>query len=127
MMRTQRPLNAEEYSELEALNAAVQAAIDARREWLDAKMRETSKLQVGDDIYDVQSGEKLGVVSGLYRYHAGRDDLYDTYVECDYQYETRPGCFGNTSSQGGRLFGTREDAAAHAKLLVAQLEAAPHE
>ncbi|OHU55932.1 hypothetical protein BKG83_17305 [Mycobacteroides chelonae] len=126
-MRTQRPLNADEHSELEALNAAVQAAIDARREWLDAKMRETSKLQVGDDIYDVQTGEKIGVVSGLYRYHAGRDDLYDTYVECDYQYETRPGCFGNTSSQGGRMFGTREDAAAHAKSLVAQLEAAPHE
>ncbi|SKM39433.1 Uncharacterised protein [Mycobacteroides abscessus subsp. massiliense] len=120
-MRTQRPLNAEEYSELEALNAAVQAAIDTRREWLDAKMRETLKLQVGDAIYDVQTGEKLGVVSGLYRYHAGRDDLYDTYVECDYQYETRPGCFGNTSSQGGRVFGTREDAAAHAKSLVAQL------
>lgn len=120
-MRTQRPLNADEHTELEALNAAVQGAIDARREWLDAKMRETSKLQAGDDIYDVQTGEKLGVVSGLYRYHAGRDDLYDTYVECDYQYETRPGCFGNTSSQGGRVFGTREDAAAHAKSLVAQL------
>ncbi|MFA4050929.1 MULTISPECIES: hypothetical protein [Mycobacteroides] len=101
-------MNADEHSELDALNAAVQAAIDARREWLDGKMRETSKLQVGDDIYDAQTGEKLGVVSGLYRYHAGRDDLYDTDVECDYQYETRPGCFDNTSRQVGRMFGTRE-------------------
>jgi len=126
-MRTQRPLNADEESELEALNVAVQAAIDSRREWLDAKMRETSKLQVGDEIYDVATGEKLGVVSRLYRYHTGRNDLYDTHVECDYQYETRPGCFGNTSSQSGRVFGTREDAAARAKSLVAQLDGAPYE
>ncbi|MFA4084314.1 hypothetical protein ONA92_21690 [Mycobacteroides salmoniphilum] len=121
-MRTQRPLNADEESELEALNASVQAAIDARREWLDAKMLETSKLKVGDDIYDVETGVKLGTVSRLYRYHSGRNDLYDTHVECDYEYESRPGCFGNSSTQVGRVvFGTHEDAVRDAESRVARL------
>lgn len=114
-MSTQRPLNDDEQSQLNALNAAVQAVIDARREWLDAKMHETSKLQVGDDIYDVHAGVNLGTVSKLYRYHTGRNDLFDTSAYCNYEYQTRPGCRDNTSRQMGRPFGTREDAAQHAK------------
>lgn len=110
-----RPLTDEERSELDALNEAVQEAIDARREWLDTKMHEVSALKVGDDIYDTRSGQKLGVVSKLYRYHADQNPLFDTHVSVNYQYETGSRCFSNTSSQIGVSFGTREDAARFAK------------
>ncbi|YCU34461.1 hypothetical protein ACRYGU_16590 [Mycobacteroides abscessus] len=120
-MSLQRRLNDDEKSQLEALTAAVQAALDARREWLDAKMHETSKLQVGDDIYDVETGVNLGAVTKLYRYHAGRNDLYDTSVECDYEYRTYGGYNDNTSRQSGRSFGTHEDAVEHAKSQVDRL------
>lgn len=121
MSANQIPLSDDESSQLEALNAAVQAAIGARRKWLDTKMLETSKLKVGDDIYDVQAGVKVGTVSRLYRYWAGRDDLYDTSVQCEYEYQTRPGCYDNTSRQTGRSFGTRADAVRYAELKLGSL------
>lgn len=120
-MRTQRPLTEDEKAELNSLNAAVTAAIEKRRAWLDAKMYETSRLKVGDDIYDLHSGRRLGRVSELYRYHTDRNDLYDTSVHCDYKYETGRLCFDNTSRQPGLSFGTRQDAVAHAEAHLAQL------
>jgi len=120
-MSTQRPLTDDEKGELAGLNAAVTAAIEARSAWLDAKMAECSRLQVGDDIYDLRSGVRLGKVSGLYRFWADRDDgIRDTSAHCDYEYETSPRCFDNTSRQM-RSFGTREDAISHAEARTARL------
>jgi hypothetical protein len=108
---SQRGLTEDENRELAALNDAVSAAIAARRTWLDAKMHECSDLQVGDDIYDLGSGSRLGRVSKLYRYWADRDDgIRDTSVSCNYEYETGRGCFDNTSRQSGRSFGTQDEA-----------------
>lgn len=122
MTDTQRRLTESEQAELDALNSAVAASIETRRAWLDAKMHETSHLQVGDDIYDVESGAKLGKVSRLYRYHTDRNDLYDTDAYCHYEYEVGRLTFDNTSRQSGRWFGTREDAARHAERRAAQLK-----
>lgn len=118
---TQRALNDDEQRELDALNAAVTAAVEARRDWLDAKMHETSRLQPGDDIYDTDSGRKLGRVSELYRYQTGRNDLLDTGHYCDYQYETGRLSFDNTSRQVGLSYGTREDAASLVSRLASLL------
>jgi hypothetical protein len=113
---TRRPLTEDEKNELADLTAAVTAAIEARRNWLDAKMHEISRLQVGDDIYDLDSGAKLGTVSELYRYWRDRDDgVRDTDAYCSYRYVTSPGCSDNTSRQVGRSFGTREDAIRYAE------------
>lgn len=109
-MSNTRPLTDEEQNELDALTAAITGAIEARRAWLDAKMQECSRLRVGDDIYDLDSGTKLGTVSELYRYWRDRNDLLDTSHYCDYRYGSN-----NTSSQPGRSFGTREDALARAE------------
>jgi hypothetical protein len=117
-----RPLTGEEQHELDALNAAVADAITARRNWLDAKIRETSQLQVGDDIYDVTSGQKVGRVTGLYRFWRDRDDgIRDDSHYCEYEYEVAPGCRDNTSRQSGRSFGTQEDALTRLEARVARL------
>lgn len=117
-----RPLSDADKAELENLNAALAAAIGARRDWLDVKMREYSELQVGDDIYDVRSGRKLGVVSQLYRYWRDRDDgVRDDSHYCDYKYETSPRCFDNTSRQVGVSFGTKEHARRRAEMRVKHL------
>lgn len=125
MSRTQRPLTEDEEQELAGLNAAVSAAIEARSLWLDAKMHECSQLQVGDDIYDLDKGRRLGKVSELYRFWRDRDEgVRDTYAYCDYKYETSPRCFDNTSRQVGLSFGTREDAARRAEMRTSQLRGA---
>lgn len=110
-MRYQRPLTDSEEWELADLNNAVSAAIAARREWLDAKMHETSRLKVGDDIYDLDMGVSVGTVTGLYRYWRDRDEgIRDTSVGCEYEYRTSARSRDNTSRQIGRRFGTRADA-----------------
>lgn len=123
-MSTQRPLTEDEKNELAGLTAVISAAIKARRVWLDAKMRECSRLQVGDEIYDLTSGIQVGKVSRLYRFWEDRDEgIRDTSVHCDYEYETSPRCRDNTSRQSGRSFGTREDAVRYAEMRTSQLRA----
>jgi hypothetical protein len=116
-----RRLTEDEERELSDLNAAVSAAIEARRAWLDVKMHECSRLQVGDEIYNVDRGTKLGTVVELYRYHTDRNDLLDTSVDCHYRYETAPRCFDNTSRQVGVSFGSREDALREAERRASRL------
>lgn len=118
---TQRKLTEAEKLEIDALNQAVTDAIEKRKKWLDAKMVETSRLKVGDDIYDIESGDKIGIVSGLYRYDDEENPLYDTSYRCDYEYEVRKNCFDNTSSQIGLLYGTKEDAARYHENMAAML------
>jgi hypothetical protein len=105
---TQRTLTACEQDTLDALNAHVKLAMDARRKWLDAKMLECSALKPGDEIFDIRTGRRLGVVRKLYRYHCQHHEgAFDTSVHCDYEYETSPNCFDNTSRQPGLLFGRK--------------------
>lgn len=122
-MMTQRALTEDEKAELSGLTEAITAAIEARRAWLDAKMAETSALQVGDDIYELVTGVKVGVVAGLYRYWQGRNDLLDDDHYCDYRYQTYGNCFDNTSRQSGRSFGTREQASRRADAAASRLRA----
>jgi len=119
----QRPLTEEEQAELSALNADVKAAIEKRRAWLDAKMAECSSLKVGDDIYDLNSVQRLGRVARLYRYWRDRDEgVRDNSLHCDYKFETSPNCYDNTSRYGGALsYGTREDAAKRAEMKAQML------
>jgi MoaA/NifB/PqqE/SkfB family radical SAM enzyme len=84
-------------------------------------MHETSRLQVGDDIYDLDKGIRVGTISELYRYWRDRDEgVRDTSAHCDYEYETRPGCRDNTSRQYGS-FGTRGDAIHRAEMRTSLL------
>lgn len=107
-MRNQRPLTDDEKAELDALNEAVTNAIETRSRWLDAKMVETSCLQVGDGIYDLDTGSRVGTVTRLYRVSAkNHNGIYDTSVSCYYEYEKAPRSFDNTSRQTGRRLGPK--------------------
>lgn len=121
-MSLQRPLTDAENAELVRLNKAVETALEMRRIWLDAKMVETSRLQIGDDIYDIHTGVKLGEVYLLYRFWRDRDGgVRDTHVSCDYQYRTSGRGFDNTSRQSGRWFGTRQDAIEYSEMRTSAL------
>lgn len=123
MNDTQRRLTEDEQRELDHMTSIVTAAIAARRAWLDAKMHETSRLHVGDEIYDLESGERLGRISSLYRYWRDRDEgVRDITASCEYEYETSTRlCFDNTSRQPARSFGTLRDAVEYAEARAARL------
>lgn len=106
-----RELKEEERQKLDELNTAVDKAIATRRTWLDAKMPEFSRFQVGDDLYNLRSGVLLGKVSSLYRLL--RDEskgVMDSSPYCHLRFEVSPDCFDNTSRQPDLLIGSREDA-----------------
>lgn len=96
----QRPLSDSDKERLDQLNAAVSTAIYARRDWLDSKMTEYAEMQVGEYAYDLESCRKVGRVSELYRFWRDRNDgVRDTALSIEYQFETSPNCFDNTSRQ----------------------------
>lgn len=115
-----RPLTESEKSELDILNKAVDDSVMRRKLWLDAKMLEVASLKVGDDIYNIATGQRLGVVSGIYRCHEG-DQRYDTGVSVNYQYCVGNNCHDNTSRQFIRV-GTKDDAIAYHKGVIASME-----
>lgn len=101
-----------ERAELDSLNAAVDAALRARRNWLDAKMAERSPLKVGDLLYELETGQRLGRIVTLYRIHRNaHEGVYDTSPSFDYIFEAASSnCYDNTSRQPGSSFGSREEA-----------------
>lgn len=80
--------------ELDALNRAVDDAVDKRTAWMDAHMTDWADADVGDEISD-SNGRVLGVVTRLYRYwgpqsHSGgkcRDPQYDTHMSIEYEFK----------------------------------------
>jgi hypothetical protein len=95
--------------ELKVLSQAVTEASAARTKWMDDHMEDYSKFRVGDEIYDVNCC-KLGVVTGLYRYHDSMtvDCRYKPSRDYGFPYED------NTSRQCSYFY-TKEEAAAELK------------
>lgn len=101
---------------LQLLNEEVEAVLAKRKEWMDEHMPDYAKVQVGEEIFDLRTCERLGVVTKLYRFHADRDPRYDTSMSIEYEFETgRRGCvvFHDNTSRHGSYFpvGTRQEAA----------------
>ena len=74
-------------------------------------MAEYAKVQIGDDIFDLSTGIKLGTVSRLYRYWTKQNKLLDCTLSIEYEYNTGGNCYDNTSRQTGLLFGDKKSAA----------------
>lgn len=104
-------------AELDKLTGAVNPAIDTRKQWMDDHMAEYAKFQLGDEIYERETGCKLGVVTELYRYWDSQNDpRYDTSMTIEYRFKTLDGFFDNTSRRGGYTnwtFATKEEIKQH--------------
>lgn len=107
-------------AELDALNEAVKQAIDARTQWMNDHMTHYAKWQVGEELFDLETGRRVGVVSRLYRFHGPqhdgdlrcRDDRFDTSMSVEYEVRERDNIFGNSSCCHGMYrWGTREELA----------------
>jgi phage major head subunit gpT-like protein len=101
-------LSVNDKQELANLNTAITSAIQARKDWLDKKTILYSPLQVGDSIYDIDSGIYKGIVTEIYRTFSGKED--DNLTGIYYQYEThRKRSYDNTSHrQDGCRYGTKQ-------------------
>lgn len=114
----QRTLSVCDKERLKELNKAVSSAIAIRREWLDSKMPEYADMQIGETIYDLELCVPVGEVSKLYRVWQDRDEgVRDTSLSIEYEFETSPRCFDNTSLQPFKL-GSKSQAAARARALL---------
>lgn len=98
-------------AELAALNKAVDDAIAARVDWMDAHMADYAKWPIGTELFDLSTSERLGVVSEFYRYHARQNSLFDRSMSIDYQYRKSEAMniYDNTSRQPYRRIGSKEE------------------
>lgn len=86
-------------AELDKLNAEWQEITDRRKKWMDDHMGDFAKFKIGDEIFDMATGTRLGIISRLYRYwgEPSRDPQYDHAMNINYEYCTGNNCFDNTS------------------------------
>lgn len=104
-------LNESDQKELDVLNDKVKEAVEQRKEWLEKKMIEYAKFQIGEEIYALnihKYGGALGTVSEFYLYPEPQEFRKEELNIC-YQYETSRNCYSNTSSQEGACFVTKQE------------------
>lgn len=111
-MITGKDLNGDERraalnAELAKLNEDVEAAISARKKWMDDHMADYAKFKIGDVLYDGDTGRWMGVVTEYYRYHQG-DPRFDTSMSIDYRFKNDMRTIDNTSRQPGVWFTTAQ-------------------
>ncbi|MFM2134463.1 MAG: hypothetical protein RL156_1744 [Bacteroidota bacterium] len=93
----------EDEQQLELLNEAVESAIEARTAWLDERMPKYAKFAIGEDLYNLETGELLGTVKGYYRYWAEHDVMHDTSMDIDYEIHVGGCVYDNTSRYAGSI------------------------
>ena len=106
----------EDNAKLAELNAAVDKAILDRSNWLDSKMSQYSELQIGDEVYNYETGLCEGKVTRLYRYwgpeRSGRlksDGIFDRSMHVYYEFSNNKGWIDNSSRQEFKV-GSKEQA-----------------
>jgi hypothetical protein len=93
----------EDAKQLALLNEAVTAALTARTTWLDDHMAKYADFDIGEDLYDLDTGKRLGTVCGYYRYQRGHNLLHDTHMNIDYELHVHDSIYDNTSRHAGRI------------------------
>jgi len=101
-------------NELARLNNKVDEAIKAHTEFLDKHMHMTAAVPIGEDIYNVETGVRLGKVKEHYRFHTKNNPLYDTNLETHCTFLAPGGIIDNTS-RDYKNYGTKEQASAYLK------------
>lgn len=102
-------------AELKTLNDEVKAILAKRKAWMDAHMADFARYQIGEEIYDANTGRRLGVISKHYRYWGDRDPTYDTSMNVEYEFHTGNNCYDNTSRQPGLSICNLDELAARRK------------
>ena len=83
-------LTNEDKNILQQLNIDVINTIKKRRDWLDSKMQEYAEMQIGDNIYNLETGLPIGVVSKVYRLWRDTDEGFrDKVLDINYEYKTK--------------------------------------
>jgi hypothetical protein len=85
---------------LRFFNQAVESAILARQKWLDENVPKYAEAQIGEDLFDLETGRSLGVVTAHTRCHrnSGSGNYYDNSLA--FAYEVRPKGDGGYASEG---------------------------
>ena len=96
-------LDSEDAEELKRLKAAVKDAIAARTVWLDERMPKYAKYEVGEDLFDMDTGRWLGTVDSYYRYWAEQNPFYDTHLSIEYKLRVQDNVYDNTSRYAGQI------------------------
>lgn len=96
-------LDEEDAEQLKLLNATIKDAIAARAEWLDERMPKYAKYAIGEELFDLDTGKRLGAVCEYYRYNANHNPLYDTHMGIEYKLLVRGNLYDNTSRYAGRI------------------------
>lgn len=110
-------------SKLISLNNAVTDAIAKRTAWMDAHMADYARYPIGTELFNMDTGARLGTVSEYYRYWGGRDPQYDTSMTIEYKLNVRDNMYDNTSRHGGSVwFGSREELSEHLRSRAEYLE-----
>mgnify|MGYP003333081605 CR=1 FL=1 len=93
----------EDEQQLKLLNQAIDAAIKARTAWLDERMSKYAEFSIGEELYSLDTGKRLGTVTEYYRYQATHNVIYDSSMNIDYKLHVE-GCFyDNTSRHAGSI------------------------
>lgn len=86
---------------LDKLNKIIKDTVDERTKFLDECMEKYSSFKIGDDVYDIDTGMKVGVAKRISRYHRGNAE-YDKSFGCDVEFEDiYPGCFYKINHKHG--------------------------
>lgn len=67
---------------LKILNEIVENTIKERKDFLDTHMYLFAEFQIGDQVYNVETG-RVTLVKEHYRFWADRDPYHDTSLYCD--------------------------------------------
>ena len=99
---------------VKAANDLIKKSVEARTKLLDELCNKISTCNVGDKIYDLNSGRSLGAVSEIYRYHRGHYE-YDRSPAVEYRFN------GDNTSRQSISVGTKEHLVASKKRELSQL------
>ena len=94
-----KPVSDLDRAKLRFFNQAVESAILTRQKWLDEAVERYADVQIGEELFDLESGRSLGIVTRHLRCHrnSGSGNYYDNSMS--FSYEVRPKGAGGYDSE----------------------------
>jgi hypothetical protein len=112
------PFSQEEIAELNELRNDINHRYSALREYLIRKASEHALLKPGDEIYNIDTGEMLGIIKN----HHHPDPVFEFTVDYCYFKPDNSNKILSTSSSPSIRFGNKQDAINELKRKLQDLE-----